>query len=87
MADNEIQENSGASRRVAKGIGTTALARMGALVEIVAQPLYVLMFGLAGYGLYAVLWSAINLIENVCDLGMTSAMQRTVPRSANDEDA
>lgn len=87
MADNQTGEKSGASRRVAKGIGATALARLGALVEIVAQPLYVLMFGLAGYGLYAVLWAAINLIENFCDLGMTSAMQRTVPRSANDEDA
>ena len=76
-----------ASRRVAKGIGATALARLGALVEIVAQPLYVLMFGLAGYGLYAVLWAAINLAENVFDLGMTSAMQRTVPRSADDADA
>ncbi|MCB2113351.1 MAG: oligosaccharide flippase family protein [Parvularculaceae bacterium] len=87
MTDNKVRDNSGASRRVAKGIGTTVLARMGALVEIVAQPLYVLMFGLTGFGLYAVLWSAINLVENVCDLGMTSAMQRTVPRSANDEDA
>ncbi len=87
MADNETQQASAANRRVAKGIGATALARLGALVEIVAQPLYVLMFGLAGYGLYAVLWAAINLIENFCDLGMTSAMQRTVPRSANDADA
>jgi hypothetical protein len=37
------------SRSVAKGLGTTVLARLGAVVEIVAQPLYVLMFGLAGY--------------------------------------
>ncbi len=41
------------SRSVARGLGTTVLARLGAVVEIVAQPLYVLMFGLAGYGLYA----------------------------------
>ena len=76
-----------ASRRVARGIGTTVLARLGAVVEIVAQPLYVLMFGLAGYGLYAVLWAAINLIENIFDLGMTSALQRTVPQSASDAEA
>lgn len=63
------------------------LARLGAVVEVVAQPLYVLMFGLAGYGLYAVLWAAINLIENIFDLGMTSAMQRTVPQSASDAEA
>ncbi|WP_033073974.1 lipopolysaccharide biosynthesis protein [Sphingopyxis sp. MWB1] len=75
------------SRHVARGLGTTVLARLGAVVEIVAQPLYVLMFGLAGYGLYSVLWAAVNLIENIFDLGMTSAMQRTVPRSASDADA
>jgi O-antigen/teichoic acid export membrane protein len=87
MSENEADGALKANRRVAKGIGATALARLGALVEIVAQPLYVLMFGLTGYGLYAVLWAAINLAENVFDLGMTSAMQRTVPRSANDADA
>ncbi|MCB2089708.1 MAG: oligosaccharide flippase family protein [Sphingomonadaceae bacterium] len=75
------------SHRVARGLGSTVLARMGAVVEIVAQPLYVLMFGLAGYGLYAVMWAAVNLIENIFDLGMTSAMQRTVPKSASDAEA
>lgn len=75
------------NRHVARGLGTTVLARMGAIVEIIAQPLYVLMFGLAGYGLYAVLWAAINLIENIFDLGMTSAMQRTVPQSASNAEA
>ena len=75
------------SRSVARGLGTTVLARLGAVVEIVAQPLYVLMFGLAGYGLYAVLWAAVNLLENIFDLGMTSAMQRTVPQSASNADA
>lgn len=87
MSDHEADGAFKANRRVAKGIGATALARLGALVEIIAQPLYVVMFGLAGYGLYAVLWAAINLAENFFDLGMTSAMQRTVPRSANDGEA
>lgn len=76
-----------ASRRVAKGLGTTVLARLGALIEIIAQPIYVLLFGLAGFGLWAVLWAAINLLENIFDLGMTSAMQRTVPQSASDAEA
>lgn len=75
------------SRHVARGIGTTLLARLGAVIEIVAQPLYVLMFGLTGYGLYAVLWASINLVENIFDLGMTNAMQRTVPQSASDAEA
>src|SRR3546814_7238929 len=66
------------SRHVARGLGTTVLARLGAMVEIVAAPLYVPMVGLVGYGLYAVLWAAINLLEEIFDTGMTSAMQRIV---------
>lgn len=75
------------SRHVAKGLGTTLLARLGAIVELVAQPLYVLMFGLAGFGFYAVLWAAVTLLENIFDLGMTNALQRTVPQSASRREA
>jgi O-antigen/teichoic acid export membrane protein len=76
-------------RDFAKGTGTTLLARLGGVIEVVTQPLYVWLFGLAGYGLYAVLWAAINLIENIADLGMTSALQRTIPKakSASEEAA
>ena len=87
MSEDSAAAPAVTSRHVARGLGTTVLARLGAVVEIVAQPLYVLMFGLAGYGLYAVLWATINLIENIFDLGMTSAMQRTVPQSASDAEA
>lgn len=72
------------SRHVAKGVGTSLLARAGTVIEVVAQPLYVAMFGLASFGLYTVLWAAINLAENIFDLGMTSAMQRTVPQAKDD---
>lgn len=72
---------------MARGVGTTMMARLGALIEIVAQPLYVAMFGLASYGLYAVLWAVVNLLENIFDLGMTSALQRTVPQARNDAEA
>lgn len=71
------------NHRVAREIGATALARLAGLIEVIAQPLYVLMFGLASFGLYAVLWSIVNLVENFADLGMTSAMQRTVPQAAS----
>ncbi|WP_428630769.1 lipopolysaccharide biosynthesis protein [Sphingopyxis sp.] len=87
MTDDVAAPPAITSRSVARGLGTTVLARLGAVVEIVAQPLYVLMFGLAGYGLYAVLWATINLLENIFDMGMTSAMQRTVPQSASDAEA
>lgn len=68
-------------RDLVRGVGSSALARLGAVVEIVAQPIYVALFGLAGYGLYAALWAAVNLLENVFDLGMTSALQRLVPKA------
>ena len=87
MPDSHLPPEHIDSHRVARGLGSTILARMGAVVELVAQPLYVLMFGLAGYGLYAVLWAAVNLTENIFDLGMTSAMQRTVPKSASHAEA
>ncbi|TVV72521.1 lipopolysaccharide biosynthesis protein [Sphingomonas solaris] len=72
---------------VAKGAGAALLSRLGAVIEIVAQPAYTLMFGLATYGLYTVLWSLVNLVENVADLGMTSALQRVVPQAASEDAA
>ena len=75
------------SRHVAKGVGTTMLARLGSVIEVVAQPLYVLLFGLPAFGLYTVLWASVNLAENVFDLGMTSALQRTVPQAHDDREA
>ncbi|GGD93295.1 hypothetical protein GCM10011515_11360 [Tsuneonella deserti] len=70
------------SHRVARELGTSSLARLAGVIEVISQPLYVLMYGLASFGLYAVLWSIVNLVENFADLGMTSAMQRTVPQAA-----
>jgi O-antigen/teichoic acid export membrane protein len=68
-------------RDVAKGAGTTLLARLGGVLEVVAQPLYIWLFGLAGFGFYGALWSAINLAQNVADLGTTGAMQRVIPQA------
>lgn len=70
---------------VARGAGLAGLARSGALIEALAQPLYVWMFGLAGYGIYVVLWGAINLLTNIFDLSMTSALQRVVPTRDREE--
>ena len=75
------------SRHVAKGVGSTLLARLGAVIEVVTQPMYVALFGLASFGLHAVLWAAVNVLENVCDLGMTGALQRTVPQAQSEAEA
>ena len=72
------------SRHVARGAGTALLARAGGAIEIVSQPLYVLLFGLPTYGLYTVLWAAVNLTENIFDMGMTNALQRVVPQAKDD---
>ncbi len=77
-------EPGGVSNRdVAKGAGTTLLARLGGVLDLLTQPLYVWLFGLASYGFYGALWAAINLVENIADLGMTSAMQRVVPQAGS----
>lgn len=72
---------------MARGAGLAGLARSGALIEAVAQPLYIWLFGLATYGLYVVLWGAVNLLANLVDLSMTSALQRVVPVQRTEEQA
>lgn len=64
---------------VAQGAFLAGLSRAGAVIEAVAQPLYIWLFGLATYGVYVVLWAAINLATNLVDLSLTSALQRIVP--------
>lgn len=64
---------------VARGAFLAGLSRAGAFIEAVAQPLYIWLFGLAGYGIYVVLWGAINFVTNLVDLSLTSALQRIVP--------
>jgi O-antigen/teichoic acid export membrane protein len=70
---------------VARGAGLAGLSRMGALIEALAQPLYTWLFGIATYGIYVVLWGAVNLATNIVHLSMPLALQRVVPRE--DEEA
>jgi O-antigen/teichoic acid export membrane protein len=65
---------------VARGAGLAGLARMGALIEALAQPLYTWLFGIATYGIYVVLWGAVSLITNIVHLSVPLALQRIVPR-------
>lgn len=64
---------------VARGVGLATLARMGAVIEVVAQPIYTWLFGIATYGVYTVLWAVVSVVENIVDLAMTQALQRIVP--------
>ena len=64
-----------------RGAGVVALSRMGALIEVVTTPAYIWMFGIPTFGLYLVLWSAVNLASNCLDMGFTGALQRVVPQA------
>lgn len=72
---------------VAKGAGLAGLARLGAAIEALAQPLFTWLFGIATYGLYVTLWAGINLASNIIDLSMTTALQRVVPAEETEERA
>jgi O-antigen/teichoic acid export membrane protein len=69
---------------VARGAGLAGLSRMGALIEALAQPLYTWLFGLAAYGIYVVLWGAVNLATNIVHLSMPLALQRVVPTQSEE---
>ncbi|WOE75703.1 lipopolysaccharide biosynthesis protein [Alterisphingorhabdus coralli] len=84
----EAVSGSGISRGdVGKGAAMAALARLGALIEVVAQPAYVWLYGLAGYGLYISLWSAVNVLGFIFNLAMHQALQRLIPGTDDEEEA
>ncbi len=79
--------NPVSERDVAKATALALVARLGAVIEIVAQPVYTALFGLATYGLYQTLWAAVALLSNVADLGATGSLQRLVPQARDNETA
>jgi O-antigen/teichoic acid export membrane protein len=70
---------------MARGAGLVGLSRAAALIEAVAQPVFIWLYGLPTYGLYVALWAAINLAENIVDLSLTSALQRLVPQESDED--
>ena len=72
---------------VASGAALSGLARMGAVIEIVTQPAFVWMFGLATYGTYIVLWAAVNLLSTLTTLSLAQGLQRTIPAAPTREAA
>ncbi|QAY76063.1 lipopolysaccharide biosynthesis protein [Sphingosinicella sp. BN140058] len=85
--DPEAQAASVTRRDVARGAGLAGLSRLSALIDAIAQPAYTWLFGLTGYGIYVVLWGAVNMASNLADLSMTSALQRVVPGEADEDRA
>lgn len=72
---------------VAHGAGLAFLGRLGALMEVINQPVFTRLFGLATYGLYIVLLSYIKLLTAITELAMTSALQRYGAGAADEDTA
>src|SRR3954469_9794419 len=70
---------------VARGAGLVGLSRAAALIEAVAQPLFIWLYGLPAYGIYVALWASINFAENLVDLSLTNALQRIIPTESEAE--
>ncbi len=70
---------------LASGAALSGLARMGAVIEIITQPAFVWMFGLATYGTYIVLWAAVNLLSTLTTLSLAQGLQRAVPAASTPE--
>lgn len=64
---------------LARGASMAMIARTGAVIEVVAQPLYIWLFGLPVYGLFVMLWAAMSLVSKLVDLSMPNALQRLIP--------
>lgn len=70
---------------VASGAALSGLARMGAVIELVTQPAFVWMFGLATYGTYIMLWAAVNLLATLTTLSLAQGLQRSVAAAPDAE--
>lgn len=60
------------------------LARLGSLVDVLATPAYTWMFGLAAFGAYVALWSAVAIAQTLLEAGLSSSIQRILPQREGD---
>lgn len=72
------------ARQVAAGAGMAFLGRLGAMIELVALPVYAWLYGTITLGIFASLWTLIRILTAACDMGMTTSLQRFVPAAASE---
>lgn len=84
---NLEREEVDGRKLVAHGAGLAFLGRLGALMEVINQPVFTRLFGLATYGLYIVLLSYVKLLTAITELAMTSALQRYGAGAADEDTA
>jgi O-antigen/teichoic acid export membrane protein len=71
--------------QVARGAGFAFLGRLGALIEPIGVILFAKLYGAPTLGLFLLLWGYVQLVAVGSDFAMTTALQRFVP-STEDED-
>lgn len=75
------------TRDVARAAGTSVIARLGAVVEVLTTPALTWLFGVPAYGVYTVLSAAVTLGQGSVDLAMVSVLQRVVPQARDEAEA
>ncbi len=73
--------------RIAGGAGYALLGRFGAIIEAVSFIAFTWLYGAASFGLYAVLWSYVKVSSAICEMAMTTALQRYVPKAPEESES
>ena len=70
---------------VARSAGYAFLGRLGALIEPVSIILFAKLYGAPTLGLFLLLWGYVQLAAVGSDFAMTTALQRFVPSTRNED--
>lgn len=73
--------------RVAGGAGFALAGRLGAVIEAASFIAFTWFYGAATFGLYAVLWSYVKVSSAICEMAMTTALQRYVPKANKSDES
>lgn len=73
------------NRAVAHGAGLAFLGKLGALIEPISVILFANLYGAPLLGIFMLLWGYVLMATSAADLAMTTALQRYVP-ATRDED-
>ncbi|MEX0299145.1 MAG: lipopolysaccharide biosynthesis protein, partial [Kordiimonas sp.] len=80
-------DNKTNKARVAGGAGYALAGRFGAIIEAASFIAFTWLYGAATFGLYAVLWSYVKVSSAVCEMAMTTALQRYIPKASKENES
>lgn len=83
IVSNKIRTED--NRAVARGAGLAFLGKLGALIEPISVIVFANLYGAPLLGIFMLLWGYVLMATSAADLAMTTALQRYVPAS-HDED-